>query len=417
MHPDQKSSLRCHAALIVLVSLVSFGLAAPGSAQVCQIKDNKKSAVVFTTDDGLMKSVKFYISEWKKDSLRGTCALISGQVSGAAEWAEWKKLIDEGYLDIGNHSRTHPTGGLPTLSLAQLEPDVNGSKTDLETNLPGYHVVTFLCPEGAYNDQVINKIMERHAANRVVDRGYNSFNPTQSQIYRLKRQQILGATTVAEMNGWIETAISGGQWLIEAYHGCDNEGWEPPPCANLATHYAYVATRRSQIWNGTFNEVIKYIRERQSSTLRTVSSSATAIVLQLTDTLDNLDFDFPLTLKTEVPSDWQRVFVAQGSSKWEVQPAVETNVKYAYFNVAPDKGDITLTNNSGTGARPVCAAGPHGTAGASNTDGIYTVTGKRISIDPGVLYQAGRRPAASGFHAGVYIVVREAEKPRCVLAR
>jgi oligosaccharide reducing-end xylanase len=417
MHLDQKLSLPGCSALVVIVSLVSFGLAAPGSAQICQIKDNKKSAVVFTTDDGLLNSVKFYVSEWKKDSLRGTCAIISGSVGGAAQWAEWKKLIDEGYLDVGNHSMTHPVGGLPTLSLAALEPDVNGSKTQIETNLPGYHVVTFLCPEGAYNDQVINKIMEHHAANRVVDRGYNSFNPTQSQIYRLKRQQILGATTVAEMNGWIETAISGGQWLIEAYHGCDNEGWEPPSCANLATHYAYVATRRSLLWNGTFNEVIKYIRERQSSTLRTVSSSATAIVLQLTDTLDNLDFDFPLTLKTEVPSDWQKVYVAQGSSKWEVPPVVETNVKYAYFNVVPDKGDITLTNNSGTGVRPVYAAGPQGTKGTSNTDGIYTLTGKRMSADPAGLHPVGRGPAVSGFLAGIYIVVQGTGKPRCVFAR
>jgi peptidoglycan/xylan/chitin deacetylase (PgdA/CDA1 family) len=397
--------------LMATILIVAELMAAPGSTTICLVKDNKKSAVVFTTDDGLLKSVKIYVAEWKKLNLRGTCAIIAGSVS-TSEWGEWKKLVDEGYLDLGNHSMNHPN--LTTQTWAQLETEVNGAKDVIEKNMPGYKVVTFLCPEGAYNDLVISKAMERHGANRVVDRGYNSFNPTVAQIYRLKRQQILGATTVDEMNSWVNQAISQGQWLIEAYHGCDAEGWEPPPCALLLQHYGFVATKLDQIWNGTFNQVIKYIKERQASTLKVVSASAIEIVLQLTDTLDNTAYNFPLTLKTEVNSAWSNVYLRQGAATSQVTPVLETGIKYAYFNVIPDGGAITLSANVVANVNPGTSPGISRDLNAAGNDDIvtrvFTLGGKEIGAVPN---REWRRNNA-GMNSGIYVVVGGANRVRCV---
>jgi hypothetical protein len=390
--------------LLIAVVYVSCSMAAPGATTICLIKDNKKSAVVFTTDDGLLTSVKYYVNEWKKDTLRGTCAIIPGQLRNASAWAPWIALVAEGYLDLGNHSMNHPAGGIVNETWAQLEPEVNGAKDAIEANVPGYKVVTFLCPEGAYNDLAIQKIMERHAANRVIDNGYNSFNPTVAQIYRCKRQQISSTTTVATMNGWIDQAIASGQWLIEAYHGCDNEGYEPPPCISLAQHYAYVATKRSQIWNGTFNEVIKYIKERQTGSVKTVTSSAASIVLQLSDTLDNLIYNFPLTLKTEVNAAWLKVTVQQGGISLEKQPVAEAGISFVYYNAIPDNGDITLTNSSGTPVVRRAASGGRDVVFQPELS-LYTVGGRSV--------RAAGFTAASGVHSssrsrglapGIYIV-------------
>lgn len=390
--------------LISIAVYVSCAIAAPGSTVICNVKDNKKSAVVFTTDDGLLTSVKYYVAEWKKDTLRGTCAIIPGELgNNASQWAPWKTLVAEGYLDLGNHSMTHPAGGLVNLTLSQLEPEVNGAKDAIEANVPGYKVITFLCPEGAYNDLVIQKIMERHAANRVIDNGYNTFNPTVAQIYRLKRQQILSATTVATMNGWIDQAISTGQWVIEAYHGCDNEGYEPPPCNLLAQHYVYVASKRSQIWNPTFNEIIKYIKERQSATVKNASAGSTSIVLQLSDTLDNQIYNYPLTVKTEVNSGWTRVTVQQGSATSEKLPVTESGITYVYYDAIPDNGDITLTSSSGTyTARCVSRIYPN--ISAVPPMSFYTITGRRLTMDDGTAGPAGRAVHVHSLAPGVYIV-------------
>jgi beta-galactosidase len=409
-----KRSIQAASILLATIMIAAELIAAPGSTTICLVKDNKKSAVVFTTDDGLLKSVKIYVAEWKKLNLRGTCAIIAGSVS-ASEWGEWKKLVDEGYLDLGNHSLNHPN--LTTQTWAQLETEVNGAKDAIEKNMPGYKVVTFLCPEGAYNDLVITKVMERHAANRVVDRGYNSFNPTVAQLYRLKRQQILGATTVDEMNGWVNQAISQGQWLIEAYHGCDAEGWEPPPCNLLLQHYGFVATKLDQIWNGTFNQVIKYIKERQASTVKVVSTSATEIALQLTDTLDNAAYNFPLTLKTEVNSTWSNVSVRQGTgtSPVQVTPVLETGSNYVYYNVVPDGGAITLSSNAVANALPGVSPNVEKALLTNSNNGlatrIFALNGRELSHRTQMEWRCNN----AGMKSGIYLVVEGANRPRFVL--
>ncbi len=314
-------------------------MARAGDTTVCETRGNKGAAVTFTTDDGLLKSVRYYVSIWKELGLRGTCALAAGN---PGDWRDWIELMETGCLDIGNHSMGHPRGGLVKCSWQELEGEVNGAQETLDENLGGFKTVCFLCPEGAYNDQVVKKIEERHIANRVVDRGYNSFDPTRHEIYRLKRQQILAATPLEEMNGWIDKAISDGTWLIEAYHGCGDEGWQPPPCERLKQHYQYVASRLDDIWCGTFQEVITYIKERNAAQVKVLARQEARMIISLEDSLDDSVYSTPLTLKTQVFSSWQKVKIVQDGESQTVKAVSEDGKPYIYYDAAPHKGKITL---------------------------------------------------------------------------
>ena len=55
------------------------------------------------------------------------------------------------------------------------------------------------------------------------------------------------------------------------------------------------------LYVGTFGSLVKYSKERVNATLAEVSSSSSQIVLSLTDTLDDVIYDRPLTVRSELP--------------------------------------------------------------------------------------------------------------------
>ncbi len=342
------------AGILVFLAASDLSFAAPGATTACTVKDNKTAAVVFTTDDGFYNSIQQYLPLWQYYNLRGTVALVTGWVAGEGiaitdtpnmgvyhgSWSEWAALVDGEYLDIGNHTQSHPD--LTQCNAAQLEFEINGAKQRIDLNIPQYHTICLLCPSGAYNNTVINKAMEQHYACRVIDNGYNSFSPTTNDIYRLKRQQILSNTAVSAAKQWVDAAINTGTWIIEAFHGVNGEGWEPPPLSFFNAHWAYIDSQSSIMWCGKFNDVVKYIKERMAARITLISSDASKISLTLSDTLNNAIFNYPLTLKTQVQASWSAVRVTQNGKNSIIIPKNESGNYFVYYDAIPDSGQIDL---------------------------------------------------------------------------
>ena len=68
--------------------------------------------------------------------------------------------------------------------------------------------------------------------------------------------------------------------------------------------------------------------------------------ITLTDTLDNNRFDFPLSYKVNVPNHWENITVTQNYQSTEVTTFKEGDKTYAYINIVPDKGDVTLESSN-----------------------------------------------------------------------
>jgi hypothetical protein len=245
----------------------------------------------------------------------------------------------------------------------------------------------------------------------VVDRGYNSFAPTRQEIFRLKRQQILANSTAAQMNGWVDEAVRQGRWLIEAFHGCDGEGWEPPPCAELASHYAYVAARLPVLWVATFSEIIYYIRERMAATVRVLEAGDARIRLELSDSLDNTVYRIPLTLRTEVGAGWTDAAVVQDNRPLPAGLVSADGRMYAQYEALPDAGTIEIRRVPVTrikGARNVRR--PAG-LDAPVEVAVHDVRGKRVITLNRLRYLATPK-ARLGLAAGVYFLESAPEPGR-----
>lgn len=160
-------------------------------------EDNHQNVLPILNSNGL-KSTQFYATQFIQDS---------GQESKITDFYQ------AGH-EIGSHSVTHPD--LTTLSQTSLLQELVDSKTYLENLIGAGTITNFALPYGSYNDNVLNQIKARYAANRTVDDGYNSKD--NFDRYRLKVKNILSSTTSNEVNTWINKAKNDKTWLILVYH-------------------------------------------------------------------------------------------------------------------------------------------------------------------------------------------------------
>jgi hypothetical protein len=175
----------------------------------------------------------------------------------------------------------------------------------------------------------------------------------------------------------------------------------------LGDHYKYVAGKLPQIWCGTFQEVIKYIRERMSATVTIVSATESGIRLTISDTLPDNAYNFPLTVKTEVPATWSSVVVIQGTDTQTVKSAEESGVRYAYYNSVPDRGAVSLYKEGQTLVKNISGLITRGSLDPGYGSAVFSIQGRALTPA-----QVNRPAGCAGewLPDGIYIVSSPGQK-------
>ncbi len=96
-----------------------------------------------------------------------------------------------------------------------------------------------------------------------------------------------------------------------------------------------------ELWCATYDESIKYVKQMQSSTVRAINHDDEFVEVYLTDTLDNSKYDMELTVKVEIPDEWETA-VANGDI---LTIHEDEQGKFVYVNVAPDAGSVAITQS------------------------------------------------------------------------
>jgi len=124
-------------------------------------------------------------------------------------------------------------------------------------------------------------------------------------------------------------------------HGVDGIGWEPKTHAEITEYLAYMKSKENTLWIATFQDVAKYMRERVHADVQSYTDGD-AITVVLRQSLTDLSYDLPLTLKTSVPSGWQRVEAGQGSRSQVVQVLQDQAHNYVLYQAVPNAEVIKL---------------------------------------------------------------------------
>lgn len=321
-----REQLRKFAAACTIISMGLTGCARSASTipedakpvkiQVAEVYGDADAIVTVVSDDG------FYETGYNLDRLFGEKGLkctVAGIVSVVDPCLEqWKKLTENGVIDLVNHSYNHirmQEGEEISGDAEQITHEIVDADKYYEKNW-GKEQIVFVCPENQMCELGYT-ILSHHDfwAVRRGDRGYNSLSPENGtepgQWFNLMCLGIQDeGTNTAVRNSWVDTAIAEHSWLIEMWHNvveAEGGGYQEILVPEAAEHVDYLAEKAegNEIWVATYTEAVKYLREKQNIEVTAFIDQQNVYV---TSSLTNPEmppktFDQMLTVKLELPEN------------------------------------------------------------------------------------------------------------------
>ena len=297
----------------------------------------RTAAVSYTFDDDCSNQLAIAVPMFNEFGYKLTLFTVT---SWGPNWTGLQNAANQGH-EIASHTVTHPSLG--GLTIAQQTTELADSQSVINSHITGQQCITLAYPNCVPSDQTLTAqyyIAARHC------QGYIEAN-TPSNFYQIS-SLICGnqgsVLTAADFNAkFVSTAASKG-WCVYLIHGIDSDGgYSPLPSATLRASLRYLDARRNTFWVSTFANVVRYIRERNDVSVTELSNSGDSITLQVTDTLDNAIYNYPVTIRRPLPAGWGSANVSQNGLPVTSSIVVVNSTAYVMFDVVPDGGNVVLS--------------------------------------------------------------------------
>jgi len=264
-------------------------------------------------------------------------------------WDELRSLANRGY-EFASHTLTHPR--LAVLDEANLVYELEKSRQEILDQLGFKHTFSVECPYGTEDERAVHAALLRYQVTRNLmpdkgiddlDRSSNTSPETSHKEYVRWQRGPLTETPMQLMKSWVDQAAAQGNiWLVLVFHGVDGVGWQPKTSAELRDYFRYIHSKEQNVWVATFQDVAKYIRERQHGTVASYRDNEVVSVTLRSD-LTDLSYDLPLTLRTDVPKEWDAVEVRQGERTQHVKVVRTDDADYVLYQAVPNAESVTLS--------------------------------------------------------------------------
>jgi hypothetical protein len=307
------------------------------------------AATSFTFDDGCAHQFSIAVPMFNAKNLKLTLyTCISTMFPG---WPPLQSAASSGH-EIASHTMTHP-GNLGSLSAAQQTTELKNSRDSIDKYITGTRDIDLAYPN--CNPGTLSIMQQYYSAGRNCSGQINARTP--ADFFSISCY-ICGNTgsnnSAASLITLANNAVSSNGWCvylthdIDSLNGHNHGGYSPTAQAALQGWVNYMDTNRTRFWVETFGNVFRYLRERDSASVRGVSRTADSITLQVTDLLNDTLYNYPITIRRPLPSGWLTVKVTQGTTTLTSQTKDSNAVRYVIFDVVPDKGNVVISR-TGTG--------------------------------------------------------------------
>ena len=334
--------------LSVVASLLfglSFGIAnaqVPKNYQIATWYGFKTAAVTYTFDDNTAKQIPVAMPLFDKFNFKMTFYTVSGS-SWKPDWTTLEKASENGH-EIGSHTVSHPA--LNSLSIENQGVELQQSQSTIDANITSTKCVTIAYPNCILGN--LAELKKYYIAGRICSGAIMPPSPT--DFYNLS--SIICGTQgsiklAADFNSKVSSAKASNGWCVFLIHGIDDDGgWSPLQSTELVAHLSYVNDNQKDYWVGTFANVAKYIRERNSVSLTETAISSDSLRVSVKDTMNNVIFNVPVTFRRALPAGWTNAKVYSGKKITNYSVQSINNQKYIVFDAIPDQKEIFIAKSS-----------------------------------------------------------------------
>ena len=298
----------------------------------------RKAAITYTFDDGC--SNQFAIAMPMFDEFGFKMTLFTVTDWSTKNWTDLRKAASLGD-EIASHTVTHPY--LNRLSPDKQEIELKNSKDAIDSNIPNEKCLTLAYPYCVTGDMPLCKKYY------IAARGCQGFVEKSTPRDFMNISSIIcgnlgSLKTTDNFTKRFEEAAASNGWCDLLIHGIDNDGgYSPLPSTVLRATLEYLKAHNDTYWVNTFLNTVKYARERNDVSIKESSKTDDSITIQVTDTLDNTIYNYPVTIRRPLPENWQAAKATQKDKAVNSSIVQVDSSKYIMFDAVPDAGDVVLS--------------------------------------------------------------------------
>ena len=347
----------------------SPGTETPVYAEITTVYGDRDGIISMTFDDGYYQTALLLQELFEEYDLYGSIMMTvksaSGQTQSYATTQRWSEIFDKGRLDPQNHSATH-------MDLSEKQPqnqneatfksEILDSKTALEGYFPEYDVIAYAIPYGRMSEAAHSYAIQHYYAIRSTEQGVQTLDPESSSKsggwYKMYSPVVIYDYFDDEMQ-WdyikktIDNATNG--WYAPIIHRVGDVTDTDLSLEMAHRMFSYISelNEDGKVWVTTYTNAIKYVRERQNSTISAWEEDGDLYVRitmsEYTDDGKALPlniFNHPLTVKVEVPDSYGSINYTTGGVEYTATAFSEGAKNYVYMNVIPDGSAVKLRLDS-----------------------------------------------------------------------
>ncbi|MBN2589333.1 MAG: polysaccharide deacetylase family protein [Sedimentisphaerales bacterium] len=299
----------------------------------------RKAAITYTFDDGNSNQFAIALPMFDEFGFKMTLFTVTGWVK-----ENWPVLKDAAYNghEVASHTISHPS--LNSINIEKQETELKQSQEAIDANIPKSKCMTIAYPNCRPGDVTLCQkyyIAARHCQGQIEKSTPKDFMNISSIICG----SMGSLRNIDNFKEKFEQTASSNGWCVLLFHGIDNDGgYSPIPSAELKATLEYLKENKDTYWVETFLNTVKYIRERDDVSVKELYRRGNSITIQVTDTLDNEIYNYPVTIRRQLPTGWLSAKASQNNKAIDTKIVEVNSVKYIMLDAVPDGGDIVVSN-------------------------------------------------------------------------